>query len=181
MAPTDPITTEFEKLFDALDTNHDNTLEWEDYHRLVNAFTHAYQLGSDDPRAVSLKVCYEMFWMELLRHANSDGYRVAKQEFVQALQATAVDTSRFNMVEGLPHALFDIADADGGNTLSKDEFLRFTKAIGGTEQRALQAFTQLDKDGDGVISRQDVIDSFREFMLNPGPDNTAGGAILGVL
>lgn len=70
-----------------------------------------------------------MYWMELLRHADGNE-RLSREQFVHANRAASVDTSRFNMVEGIPHAVFDVMDTDGDNTIDKTEFKQFLQVWG---------------------------------------------------
>ncbi|MFE5523473.1 EF-hand domain-containing protein, partial [Streptomyces virginiae] len=147
---TDP---QYAKLFDATDTNHDGTLEWADFQRLVDRFVKVYNLGPHphDHRTLGLRAAYQVFWADLVRHANAD--RLSKEQFVQALRAVASDTSVFSFIEDLPNALFDIADTNGDSALDKDEFVRLIKAAGITaDPSALDTFTRLDNDGDGVTT-----------------------------
>ncbi|MCX4502181.1 EF-hand domain-containing protein [Streptomyces anulatus] len=59
--------------------------------------------------------------------------------------------------------LCDIADTGGDFSLDKDEFVRFAEVLGGDEERALSAFTELDH-GNGVISRQEMFNAFRDYL-----------------
>ncbi|MFF1872374.1 EF-hand domain-containing protein [Kitasatospora herbaricolor] len=80
----------------------------------------------------------------------------------------------------LPHALFDLADTDGDNVLSKDELIYLVKAVGASEARALQVFNRMDADGDREISRRELIRSAREFLYSPEVDSP-GSVIFGAL
>ncbi|WP_256220676.1 EF-hand domain-containing protein [Streptomyces sp. CC53] len=106
-----------------------------------------------------------MQWFELLRHADGAD-RLSKEQFQTAIRAVSVDTSRFNMVEGVPHAIFDIMDTDGDNTISKAEFKKYLDVWGITDPGAMDTFHELDLDGDGEISRQEFIRAVREFFYS---------------
>ncbi|GAA2460234.1 hypothetical protein [Streptomyces macrosporus] len=53
-----------------------------------------------------------MSWEEVPRRAEG-GDKSNKGEFVAAMRSATIDTSRFDLVEGLPHAVFDVADTAG--------------------------------------------------------------------
>ncbi|MDV9186856.1 EF-hand domain-containing protein [Streptomyces sp. SR27] len=178
-ATTDPITIKLDQMFGATDTDNDGYVDWSDYQRLVDRYLSTYKIGKNDRRAQSLLIAYQMQWAELLRHA--DGVdRLSKEQFHFANRAASVDTSRFNMVEGLPHAIFDLMDVDGDNTISKAEFKQYLDVWNITDPSAMDTFAQLDTDGDGAISRQEFIRAVREFFYSSDLE-TPGSLIFGRL
>ncbi|MGA5086076.1 EF-hand domain-containing protein [Streptomyces pseudogriseolus] len=173
----DPITVKLDRMFAATDTDTDNDgyVEWKDYQRLVDRYLSTYKIDKADRRTQALLVAYQMQWAELLRHA--DGVdRLSKEQYQSASRAASVDTSRFNMVEGVPHAVFDIMDTDGDNTISKAEFQQYLKVWDITDPGAMDTFVQLDADGDGFISRQEFLRAVREFFYSP--DLEAPGSLV---
>ncbi|AGS66883.1 EF-hand domain-containing protein [Streptomyces collinus] len=165
-ATTDPISVKLDQLFTATDTDGDGYVEWSDYQRVVDRYLKAYKIDKSDRRAQALLFSYQMQWAELLRHANGVN-RLSKEQYHAASRAVSVDTSRFNMVEGVPHAIFDIMDTDGDNTISKAEFKQYLGVWDITDPAAMDAFAELDTDGDGSISRQEFIRAVREFFYSP--------------
>ncbi|MFI8192230.1 EF-hand domain-containing protein [Streptomyces sp. NPDC085946] len=162
---TDPITMKLDRLFAATDTDGDGYVDWNDYRRLVDRYLSAYKIDKSDRRAQALLIVYQMQWAELLRHA--DGVdRLSKEQYRFASRAASVDTSRFNMVEGVAHALFDVMDTDGDNTISEAEFKQYLDVWDITDPSAMDTFHELDLDGDGFISRQEFIRAVREFFYS---------------
>ncbi|UFQ99887.1 EF-hand domain-containing protein [Streptomyces sp. Go40/10] len=162
----DPISVKLDKLFAATDTDGDGYVEWKDYERLVDRYLSTYKIDKYDRRAQALLIAHQMQWAELRRHANG-AERLSKEQYHLAARAASVDTSRFNMVEGVPHAVFDIMDIDGDNTIAKAEFKQYLDVWGITDPGAMDTFAQLDTDGDGSISRQEFIRAVREFFYSP--------------
>ncbi|WP_435108314.1 EF-hand domain-containing protein [Nocardiopsis synnemataformans] len=179
-ASADPIATRYGRLFDAFDTDEDGRVEWDDFQRLVDRYLAVYGVDRYDRRAQALLSCYQMLWVELLRHSNADTSRLNRDQFVEALRLTTVDTSRFNMNDGLPHAVFDLIDADGDNEISVQEGNRFLESQKTVSHDAVRRFAKLDADGDGRISRQEFIRAHREFLHSADPE-AAGGVAFGVL
>jgi Ca2+-binding EF-hand superfamily protein len=175
-----PFSEKLGKLFEALDADGDGYLEWGDYHRLAGRYASGYGLSDDDRRIRALTVCYQMLWHELLRHAQIDGTRLGRDQFVIALRCAMVDTSRFNLMEGVPHAVFDVIDADGAHTIGREDYARLLKVLDLTAPGAMDRFMLLDADGDGRVSRQEFIRSVREFLLSGDPD-APGGVVFGVI
>jgi Ca2+-binding EF-hand superfamily protein len=168
-ATVDPITVKLDQLFNATDANSDGHVEWSDYQRLIDRYLSSYKIDKNDRRAHALTAAYQMSWMELLRHADGKD-RLNKAQFQHANRAASVDTSRFNMVEGVAHAVFDIMDTDGDNTISKAEFKQYLDVWGVSAPDAMDTFARLDTDGDGCISRQEFIRAVREFFYSSDLD-----------
>ncbi|MER7577894.1 EF-hand domain-containing protein [Streptomyces sp. NPDC126514] len=178
-ATTDPMTLKLDQLFAAIDTDDDGHVDWNDYQRIVDRYLTAYKIDNSDRRAMGLVIAYQMQWAELLRHADGTA-RLSKEQFHFATRVASVDTSRFNMVEGVPHAIFDVMDVDGDNTISQAEFKKYLDVWGVTDPGAMQAFAELDTDGDGFISRQEFIRAVREFFYSMDL-NAPGSLIFGRL
>ncbi|GGX57854.1 EF-hand domain-containing protein [Streptomyces chartreusis] len=164
-ATTDPISMKLDQLFAATDTDGDGYVDWSDYQRLVDRYLSAYKIDKRDRWAQALLISYQMLWAELLRHADGVN-RLSKEQYHFASRAVIVDTSRFNMVEGVPHAIFDIMDTDGDNTISQAEFKQFLDVWDITDPGAMDTFARLDTDGDGSISRAEFIRAVREFFYS---------------
>jgi Ca2+-binding EF-hand superfamily protein len=150
------IELKVKNLFNAMDTNNDGYVEWADYQRAVDRYLTTFRTDRDTRKGLALQVGYQMLWLELLRHANRE-QRLARDEYVAANRAASLDTSRFNMVEGIPHALFDIIDSDDDNKISEEEFSQLMKLWGVTASDETETFTMLDRDKDGYISRQEFL------------------------
>ncbi|WP_306368475.1 EF-hand domain-containing protein [Nocardiopsis sp. CC223A] len=172
-------SSRFDRFFFAHDTDSDGHVDWSDYERLVAAYLDAAKADRAGHRAAALKVTFQMWWMELLRHAQVQGQRLSREEYTRALQALLVDTSRFNMLEGLAHAVFDVLDADGDDQIGRDEFQALLRALKVPDFAAADLFHALDTDGDTVLSRHEVVRAVREFFSSP-EDNPSGGIFFGV-
>lgn len=150
------IDLKLKNLFNGMDANNDGYVEWADYQRVIDWYLTVFRTDKDTRKGLALQVGYQMLWLELLRHANGD-QRLSRDEYVAANRATSVDTSRFNMVEGIPHALFDIIDSNDDDKISKEEFAELMKLWRITASDAMETFTMLDRDRDGHISRQEFL------------------------
>ncbi|MGW1513538.1 EF-hand domain-containing protein [Streptomyces sp. NPDC002394] len=175
----DVVSEKYGRLFDILDVDKDGYLNLADYQALADRFISAYKLDKTDQRARSLVMVLQVQWMELLRHANVDGDRLNRDQYVSASRLAAVDSSRINYVDGTGHAFFDVIDANGDNEISKEEFLRLlTDVWKVNDPAALDVFVRIDNDGDGAISRSEFIRTIREYYLSPDPE-APGSVIFG--
>ncbi|MFF5859839.1 EF-hand domain-containing protein [Streptomyces sp. NPDC012751] len=175
----DVVSEKYGRAFDLLDADKDGYLDWKDYQALSDRFISAYKLDKTDRRTQSLAMALQVQWLELLRHANVDGERLNRDQYVSASRLATVDTSRINYVDGTGHAFFDVIDSDGDNEISKEEFLRLlTDVWKVTDPAALDVFVRIDNDGDGAISRSEFIRTIREYYLSSDPE-APGSVIFG--
>ncbi|MCD0451794.1 EF-hand domain-containing protein [Actinocorallia sp. API 0066] len=179
MTSADPISFKVDALFRATDANSDGVIEWNDLGRIVDRYLTAYKIDRNDRKAYALLAAYQMYWLELLRHAHGQD-RLSSEQYHAATRALVVDTSRMNMVEGLPHAVFDIIDTDGDNTISRAEFAKHLDVWGLGSPTSGEVFARLDTDGDGEISRHEFIRAVREFYYAPDLDSP-GSVFFGAL
>ncbi|WP_225830824.1 EF-hand domain-containing protein [Streptomyces sp. NK08204] len=170
-APRDPVDIKIGHVFDALDVDRDGYVEWADYESLIDRHVEGYGLARNDRRVSALMAAYTMLWLEFLRHADAEGDRLGKDEYIAANRAASIDTSRMSMTEGVPHAVFDLIDADDDHQMSRSEFSRYVKDVWRiTAPDAVDTFDALDTDGDGLISRNEFILAVRQFFFSPDLD-----------
>lgn len=170
-AAPDIIATKLGRSFAALDSDHDGHLDWADYQRLADRYLTAYHLGPDDRRARALHAFFQAYWLELLRHADVQGDRLSRDQYVDAVRRASADTSRLNVADGLGHVLFDVIDVNGDNEISREEYTRFLTDVWAIEEAdALQAFRTLDTSGDDTVSRPEFLRAIRQYFLLNDPE-----------
>ncbi|WP_406513195.1 EF-hand domain-containing protein [Streptomyces sp. NBC_00161] len=169
-AARDPVDIRIGHIFDALDADQDGFVEWGDYQRLLERHTAVFGAAGNDRRITALAAAYTMLWLEFLRHADTEGDRLSRDEYIAASRAASIDTSRMSMTEGVPHAVFDLIDADDDHQMSRSEFSRYVKDVWRINAPDVtHTFDALDTDGDGLISRNEFILVVREFYFSPRP------------
>ncbi|WP_433292921.1 EF-hand domain-containing protein [Pseudonocardia sp. CA-142604] len=166
-ATPDIVSLKLGRVFDSYNSDNDETLDWADFERLIDRFCATYKIDSVDWRARSLRAMCQMYWSELLRHADVPEEELTKDQFVNASRRLSQDTSRFNMIDGVPHALFDCIDTDADGSISDGEFTRMLSDIWEVQgPEAMGAFAQVDTDGDGTIERDEFLRAFREYVVS---------------
>jgi hypothetical protein len=163
---TDPIDLKIGYEFDALDTDGDGIVVWDDYQDVVDRHAAVFGLSHDDRRIRAVRATYGLLWQEFLRHTGMAADQgLTRDQYIRACRATSLDTSRIKMMEAAPHAVFDALDADNDNKVSRDDFARYLRDVRRiTAPGAMDTFSALDADGDGHISRNEFIRSVREFL-----------------
>jgi Ca2+-binding EF-hand superfamily protein len=75
-------------------------------------------------------------------------------------------------LEELAHLLFLMLDRDRDHQIDPQEFLLFFYALGRRDQDAEQSFQHLDRNGDGVLHRNEVEDLALEFFHSTDPGSS---------
>ncbi|KLL10615.1 MULTISPECIES: EF-hand domain-containing protein [Protofrankia] len=162
MAAVSCATNRLDQVFRTLDIDGDGFLEWSDLQRLVDRYLAVFSVNADSLPGRGLRAAYEMEWLHLRRQVGGRP-RLAAEEFPAAVAAASADTSRFDLLENVPQAIFDLMDSDGDDAIDRTDFARFLEVWqipAGTGQRA---FTAMDRDADGLVSRHEFVTSVREF------------------
>lgn len=68
---------------------------------------------------------------------------------------------------------WELADTDGDGYVGRDDFATMQHAFGTAREESDFAFDQLDRDGDGRLSLDELIEAVREFYV--GEDDNAAG------
>ncbi|HET6291283.1 MAG TPA: EF-hand domain-containing protein, partial [Amycolatopsis sp.] len=104
-------------------------------------------------------------WMELLRHADVEGHRLSKSQFVAATRLAATDASRVNVAQVGGHVIFDLIDANGNGEISKEELSRYLRGVWQIdESEGIYDFDALDANKDGTISRDEFVNGIQEVL-----------------
>ncbi|RPF38321.1 EF-hand domain-containing protein [Streptomyces sp. TLI_185] len=128
----------------------------------------AMGLKDDDQFVVTARTLDERAWASM--DADGDG-KMTFDEYTAWVGAEAFDT----VCAPVLAALFDLADTNHDGALDLREFTALRTALNNPATNAETAFTALDTDGDGRISRDDYIASIRAHVT--GESSPMGRAL----
>ncbi|NGN63539.1 calcium-binding protein [Streptomyces sp. A7024] len=170
--------------FQTYDTDRDGYVDRTDFQSACDRLGTAFGLGPDSAELKHLRELSDGLWQHLARAAdtNADG-RIDLGEYQAAFAAGLLVTPDSFDAGYVPFldALMDIADTDGDGRLTRDEQVRWTGALMSLpEPDAREVFGRLDRDADGLITRDDMLEAIREFYFSEDPAST-GVWLLGPL
>lgn len=161
----------FGALFGSLDRNGDGYIDGSDYEGVVAMLARRRDLqpGAPDYDAMRSTILGGWDAVRELGDADGDG-RVTRDEFVACLDTLA------GSPEGLDRVAISVADhmitamdADGDGRLDLDEYKGMMAAWGAPADRAEVMFGVNDTDGDGYVTREELLASVRGFFYDEDP------------
>lgn len=174
--------TKLNRRFDLLDADSDGYLEREDFEALAHRLVQGFTCASDSPQAQAVVKTYLEFWEGFIKPMDADGDgKVSREEFVSTVTGRVRAGDSFDRTYR-PHmeAVVNLADADGDGVLSRGEFIRLGALAGVSEEQSNRSFLQIDTDGNGSLTAQELVAAAREFYLSDDPD-AVGNHLFGQL
>ncbi|WP_030944421.1 EF-hand domain-containing protein [Streptomyces sp. NRRL S-646] len=157
-------------VFAMLDADGDGIVSREEYMARTRNVALAMGLKDDDQLVVTARTLGERAWASM--DADGDG-KMTFDEYAAWAGAEAFDT----VCAPVLGALFDLADTNHDGVLDLCEFTALRTALNNPATNAEAAFTALDTDGDGRISRDGYIASIRAHVT--GESSPMGRALYG--
>jgi Ca2+-binding EF-hand superfamily protein len=163
--------------FTHLDADGDGVLT-EDEHILMGKRTAAalgYPEGSRSEQHMIDAYC-QVWQTHLSRDADGDG-KITADEFVASTKSLSNDPA---VLEELANALFNIADRGGDGEIDLGEYLAFVRGHAPrlSEADVIDGFAHLDQDGDGRLTRDELVSAIVEYWTSEDP-NARGNWFLG--
>lgn len=169
----------FSILFDWFDQGRDGYLSQDDFQQLAALFT-GLPGGDTSENAQALRDGFEKFGALLFATGDSSGdSRLDREEFIDIMKSSVTAPENFeDTVLTIVDAFMRIVDTSGDGSLYFDEYVRMYDALGVDPAHSSEAFTRLDRDGDGAISHQEFRTAIAEFYLSDD-ENAPGNWLLG--
>lgn len=168
--------------FRLADRNGDGVLQRADYEKYAALMADAFDVPHDSEasRAMNAKIMSDWEMTRQLVAGGDD--KITLQEFLAfhdgVLSSPMLDGFVAGYVDStlaLWHAVDPNGPADGATPF---RFARFLRAFGVDEAQAAEAFRHLDTNGNGFMSRDEMIAAQKEFFMSSDPQ-AAGNWLLG--
>lgn len=160
------------RYFRVYDVDDNGRIARPDFERVVENVRMLHGVGEDSPGHRALRDGYLLRW-EALRasaDADSDG-GVDLAEWLAYWDGVLADEARYEAeIASVTNQLFEIFDHDADGVLGADEFCNFYGVYGLKSALARQVFLDLDLDGDGVVTRTELMEMAHQFYRSDDPD-----------
>ena len=172
--------------FDLIDRDEDGYIDGEDFELQASRLADRRDLSGEAREALKDQM---MRWWEQLcatADANEDD-QVSREEwdrFWEAINATVEEGDEdetAQMMKSLERAgkvTFQTIDTTGSGEITEDEYEDWLVAWGA--EGSAEAFDELDRNGSGTLSEEDLVEATKEFYLSNDAD-APGNFLYGVL
>ena len=171
--------TKFQKrkltvLFHHQDMDNDGFLGKADYELFVKRVGEVQNYPPGSPQYEALYAQNMAVWEQVRQVADKDGDdRVSLEEFLQSYDVTLSEEKLFDqLVTQYGKSLLALWDRDGDGRLSGVEYVALSGCWGVGEGAAREAFRHLDRDGNGYLTIEELMQTAKEFY---GDDPDAPG------
>lgn len=167
-------------LFYWYDANDNGSLQLEDFQRLVDNIVAIRGHGPGSQQYEDIRQQFMFSWSGLVASADKSGDNsISLEEWLEHMDAIlSIDEAAERTVNSLTTLIFTLTDVDGSGRISPKEYSLFLKAYNVDERLHNTIFQQLDLNGDGQLSRDEISKMARDFYLSNDPDSP-GNWLLG--
>jgi len=161
-------------LFHHQDMDNDGYLARADYDQFAKRFCEIQNYSPGSPQCEATYTQTMAAWEHVQQVADKDkDGRVSLEEFLESYDVTLGDEKLYNqLVTEYVKSMLALWDRDGDGRLSGVEYAAFIGCGGVGEEAAREAFRRLDRDGNGYLSIDELMQNVKEFY---GDDPDAPG------
>lgn len=170
------------RYFQVYDVDDDGRIGPADFDRVLENVRALHNADENSAAHRALQDGYVKRW-EALRAAadvNHDG-GVDLAEWLAHWDGVLADEARYKeAVASVTQLLFEVFDTDEDGTLGADEFCNFYGIYGLKSAQARLVFLDLDLDGDGSVTLEELLSMVHQFYRSDDPD-APGNGLFGAL
>ncbi|MBB5872809.1 Ca2+-binding EF-hand superfamily protein [Allocatelliglobosispora scoriae] len=169
-----------DRRFTLLDLTGDNYVQREDYEELARRLAQGASLPLDHPQRQDIVDSLLGLWEAIAAKVDGDGDgRISRDEWHASVAKSIIERDGFDrIIAPVAEAVLAGYDADSDGELDQDEFESFLTAMGVDAGDASAAFDQIDTDGTGALTLDEITEALRDFYTSPDPD-ALGNALYG--
>lgn len=159
-------------MFDGLDTNGDGLIDERDYDAVVSMLAARRSLQPETPEYNAVRTKVMAGWEAVRSVSDEDGDgHVTRDEFVRSLtKLSQTDEGLDRLALAIADEMITVMDHDADGRLDLEDFSHMMAAWGAPPERMGDRFRHLDTDGDGYLSREELLASARAFFRIEGQD-----------
>lgn len=168
--------------FHAYDSDRTGYIERGDYERSIEHVAKSFGYVPGTPEHDELRRYFLELWENIAKLADGDeDGRVSLDEYIASHDSLLADRETF--LAGMAVVVdrfFVIGDRDRDGHIVESEYAMHVAPFGVSAEEARGSFERLDRDGDGKISRDEMLKNLEEFYFSDDPD-ARGNWVLGPL
>lgn len=163
------------KLFCMYDGDRNGFLVQKDFEKIATRIATVKNLGSRSPKVVALKERFLRVWKSLVSVADTTGdKKVCFEEWLAYYDEVLGDKERYlKEVQSLMKLIFEVFDENGDGQMSQEEWAELFQVYNVHPAYAPRTFAQLDMNGDGCLSRDEILVMMDDFFCGDDEKSVA--------
>lgn len=159
------------RYFRVYDVDDDGRIARADYERVAENVRALHDAGGRSRAHRAIEDGFQRQWEALRKSADADDDGdVDLLEWLRYWDGVLADDGRYREeIAGLTERLFELFDTDDDGVLGADEFCNFYGIYGLKAAMARRVFLDLDVDGDGAATRQELMGIAHDFYRGDDP------------
>lgn len=160
------------RYFRVYDINDDGRIQPDDFLRVVENVRILHGLDDGSPAHEGLRDGYLNRWEALRTAADADADGgVDLDEWLSYWEGVLENDARYEReVAAVTQRMLSLFDTDEDGVLGADEFCDFYGVFGLSAAMARDVFVELDANGDGEVSRDELLEMSEQFYRGDDPD-----------
>jgi Ca2+-binding EF-hand superfamily protein len=167
--------------FTLMNRDQSDTLELNDYLTSADNVSNSFGIAAGSAAHEGMRQEFTRFWENIIKPMDTDGDgHVNFDEYLTAYTAGVLDDPQgYESIRPIADAIIGIADIRSDGKITPDNFtLAMSAAYGIPEPECVAAFTALDKDTNGYLTRDELQNAAAQYFLGTDPD-LPGNALFG--
>lgn len=163
------------KLFSMYDANFDGVLVYKDFENIIDKLACLRNWSSRSPKYLVLNETFKKRWKTLQKDADtSRDKQVSLEEWLCYYENILADEKKYNeQVNALIQLIVDVFDQDGNGKMSQEEWAGLLSVYNVSPVYAPIIFPKLDTNGDGFLTKEEIVKLVYDFYYSTDPDNPA--------
>ena len=159
----------FTRYFNVLDYDQNGVIEQEDFEAVALKLAQVRNWAPGSPGHQTCRAAMLSIWQHLQPFADTAG-RISLEEWLQTEEdAIATDENYAQYVTPVAAGLFDLVDEDGDGVINVQEYRNFFAGYRITPDLADEAFARMDLNGDGLLSKEALLQHVYDFHCSNDP------------
>lgn len=173
-------TRKLTRRFKVSDADNNNVIERIDFERIAERSAELWGWASDSPEYKKLHANLMGWWSGMQAAADVDqSNQITLQEWLDYHDRIIHDPALYQATIGAVIEFdLQVYDLDGDGALNLGDYAAFFKSLGLSKEAAAEVFPKLDRNGDGFISRSELLQLVDEFFRGDDPQ-AAGNWMMG--
>lgn len=156
-------------LFNLHDTDNDGVMRKEDFDVVAHNLAQARGVEADSGEEAELHARFAAAWDRMAGMADSDGGITLDGWFAFWEHVLSTDGMYDQVISPIGDFVFYLLDQDDSGRVGSDEYMTFYDVMGLDTASAEEAFSKLDQDGDGSLSRSEISDMLEQYFCSADP------------